>query len=184
MTSSLEKPLLSVAATATVLGVPIWVADLLLDLGALSAHRVNGARVVRHRELDSLRRRRDPSWRRPTEEQPSRTGDAQEREQARRKAIMRKIDREIPRSDLIFGGRWVEVASTGELFHPWGGDVYFAPAGVVYYVDETGSPRLLEPADPPSRAEIEKRRAAKEQRRADNEAAAKERWRQLRAGAR
>ena len=70
MTSSLEKPLLSVAATATVLGVPIWVADLLLDLGALSAHRVNGARVVRHRELDSLRRRRDPSWRRPTEEQP------------------------------------------------------------------------------------------------------------------
>ena len=68
MTSSLEKPLLSIAATAAVLDVPIWVADLLLDLGALHAHRVNGSRVVRHRELDSLRRRRDPSYRRPAEE--------------------------------------------------------------------------------------------------------------------
>ncbi|MGA8486294.1 MAG: hypothetical protein WB684_04405, partial [Gaiella sp.] len=63
VTSSLEKPLLSVAATAAVLGVPLWVADLLLDLGVLSAHRVNGARVVRHRELDALRRRRDPRYR-------------------------------------------------------------------------------------------------------------------------
>ena len=63
MTSSLEKPLLSVAATAAVLGVALWVADLLLDLGALSAHRVNSGRVVRHRELDALRRRRDPRYR-------------------------------------------------------------------------------------------------------------------------
>lgn len=68
MTSSLDKPLLSVAATAAALNVPVWVADLLLDLGALSAHRVHGVRRVRHRELDALRRRRDPAYCRPPEE--------------------------------------------------------------------------------------------------------------------
>ena len=118
------------------------------------------------------------------------TGTPQEQERARREfarqreiqAIMRRIDREIPRSELIFG-RWVEVASTGELFHPWLGDVWFAPEGVVYYVDETGFPRLLEPADPPSRAELERRQAAKEQRRADRAAAARKRREQMKAAA-
>ena len=118
------------------------------------------------------------------------TGTPQEQERARREfarqreiqAIMRRIDREIPRSDLIFG-RWVEVASTGELFHPWAGDVWFAPEGVVYYFDETGFPRLLEPADPRSRSELEKRKTAKEQRRADRAAAARKRREQLKAAA-
>jgi hypothetical protein len=53
--------------------------------------------------------------------------------------------------------------------------VGFAPEGIVYYMDETGFPRLLEPADPPNRAELARRQAAKEQRRADNEAATKAR---------
>lgn len=58
---------MSVAATAAVLDVPIWVMDLLLDLGAVSAHRVQGVRRVRHREVDALRRRRDPSYRKRSE---------------------------------------------------------------------------------------------------------------------
>jgi len=109
-------------------------------------------------------------------------GTPQEQERAWREfarqreiqAIMTRIDREIPRSELIFG-RWVEVESTGELFHPWAGDVWFAPEGVAYYVDETGFPRLLEPASPPNRVELARGQAAKEQRRADREAAAKTR---------
>ena len=116
-------------------------------------------------------------------------GTPQEQERAWREfakqreiqAIMTRIDREIPRSDLSFGARWIELESTGELFNPWAGDVWFAPEGVVYYIDSTGFPRLLEPADPPNRAELERRQAAKEQRRADRAAAAKERREQLKA---
>jgi hypothetical protein len=43
---------------------------------------------------------------------------------------------------------------------------------------------MLEPANPPSRAEIEKRQAAKEQRRRDQDLAAKARYDELRKGAR
>ena len=108
-------------------------------------------------------------------------GTPQEQERAWREfakqreiqAIITRIDREIPRSDLSFGARWIELESTGELFHPWGGDVWFAPEGVIFYMDETGFPRLLEPADPPNRAELARRQAAKEQRRADKEAETK-----------
>ena len=58
-----------------------------------------------------------------------------------------------------------------------------APDGVAYYMDETGFPRLLEPADPPTRAELVKRQVAKEERRADRAAAAKQRREQLKAAA-
>lgn len=107
----------------------------------------------------------------PAEQQEKRR---EYRRQQEARGIISNIEREVPRSDLIFGPRWVELESTGELFHPWGGDVMFAPKGVAYYIDETGFPRMLEPADPPSRAEIEKRKAAREQRRLEREAAAKE----------
>ena len=119
-------------------------------------------------------------------------GTPQEQERAWREfakqreiqAIMTRIDREIPRSELIFGRHWIEVAATGELFHPWAGDVWFAPEGVVYYMDASGFPRLLEPATPRTRAELELRQQEKEQRRADRAAAAKQRREQLKAAAR
>jgi hypothetical protein len=67
LTSSLEKPLLSIARAAQTIESPCWVLDLLIDLGALSVHRVEGVRRVRHREIDALRRRRDPSYRHRSE---------------------------------------------------------------------------------------------------------------------
>ena len=120
------------------------------------------------------------------------SGTVQEQEEAQRefrrqRAIrdtLATIKREIPRSDLTFGRRWIELESSGELFNPWAGDVGFAPKGVAYYMDETGFPQLLEPADPPTRVEQERRQAEKVQRRAEREAAARERREQLRAAAR
>lgn len=66
MTSSVERPLLSVASAAAVLDVPCWVVDLLVNKGALSATRVQGTLRVRHRELEALRRTHDPSYRKDT----------------------------------------------------------------------------------------------------------------------
>ena len=105
-------------------------------------------------------------------------GTVQEQEEAQRefrrqraiREILATVKREIPRSDLTFGRRWIELESSGELFNPWAGDVGFAPKGVAYYMDETGFPRLLEPADPPDRAELARRQAAKVKRRAAREA--------------
>ena len=53
-----------------------------------------------------------------------------------------------------------------------------------YFVARDGTPTMLEPADLSSRAELERKQARKEQRRAEREVAAKERRRQLRAVAR
>jgi hypothetical protein len=99
------------------------------------------------------------------------TGTPEEQEQARRRFrrerqirdILAVIKREIPRADLIFG-RWVEVESTGELFHPWAGDVGFSPEGVVYYMDEQAShscsSRPIPPTAPNSNAGNRRRSSA------------------------
>ena len=49
---------------------------------------------------------------------------------------------------------------------------------------QDGRPIMLEPADPPSRAELERRQNEKHKRRADREAEAKQRREQLKARAR
>lgn len=61
MTSSLDKPLLSVAATAAVLECPVWLVDVLIDRKLLYAHRVRGTPRVRHRELHAFIRANAPS---------------------------------------------------------------------------------------------------------------------------
>jgi hypothetical protein len=66
VTSSLEKPLVSIAGAAGLLRCECWMVHVLIDLKVLSAHRVQGTLRIRHRELDALRRRRDPSYRSET----------------------------------------------------------------------------------------------------------------------
>jgi hypothetical protein len=55
---------MSPAGVAAVIETPVWIVDLLIDLGAITAHRVQGQRRIRHRELEALRRNRDPQYRR------------------------------------------------------------------------------------------------------------------------
>lgn len=128
------------------------------------------------------------------------TGTPQEQEQARRaRARHMRIAgifnnsrlREIPRSELDFealGGRMIEhVASRdGDFYHQFGGDPQFTGDDVTaYYVTEDGTPVMLQRASSPSsRADLERIRARKEQRRLDQEEAAKEHRRKLRAAAR
>ena len=65
MTAPALTPLVSPARAASELGCPLWVLELLVDRGVLSAHRVNGQRKIRGHELNGLRRRRDPTFRDP-----------------------------------------------------------------------------------------------------------------------
>ena len=56
------------------------------------------------------------------------------------------------------------------LYRETGGDPEYARNVVAYYLNEDGYPVMLEPNDPPSRDELEERRAAREQRRVDRAA--------------
>lgn len=77
---------------------------------------------------------------------------------------------EIPRSRLVFGRYWIEDTETGQLYREVFGDPHYARNVVAHYIRSDQSPGMLEPADPPSRAEIERRRAARERRHAEREA--------------
>ena len=96
---------------------------------------------------------------------------------------------EIPRRELDFealGGRVIEhVASQdGDYYRLFGGDPQFTGDDVTkYFVAQDGTPTMLERCLNPasSRAELERKQAAKVERRLEREAAAKERRRQLRA---
>lgn len=112
-----------------------------------------------------------------------RSGTPEEMRQALREHQAAKLEQaiialkeELPRSELDFSGRhWIEHVPTGRFFTTFGGDPAYSPGVDHFYFTESGHPLMLEPADPPSRAELERRQAAKEQRRLDREAAAKER---------
>jgi hypothetical protein len=78
---------------------------------------------------------------------------------------------------------WLEDMQTGNLYREFGGDPHYAEQVVAYYLRADGSPVMLEPHDPPSLDEIERRRAAREKRRSDQAAAAKARYDALRKGA-
>jgi hypothetical protein len=67
VTSSLERPLLSPAGAAGLLGCPVWMIDVLVRRDLLSATRVRGTLRIRHRELEALRRTHDPSYRKTEE---------------------------------------------------------------------------------------------------------------------
>jgi hypothetical protein len=116
------------------------------------------------------------------------TGTPNEMQQARlehqralhAQGIIRRWD-EIPRSRLVFGRYWIEDTQTGNFYKEFGGDPGYAQSVVAHYVRSDGTPVMLEPADPPSRAELERRQARKEQRRLEREAESKERRRQLNA---
>ena len=118
------------------------------------------------------------------------TGTPDEMRQARREhrraldaqGIIRRWD-EIPRARLVFGRYWIEDESTGCFYREFGGDPGYAESVVAYYTSPDGWPIMLEPADPPSRAELERRQARKQQRRLEQEAASKERRRQIKAAA-
>ena len=86
---------------------------------------------------------------------------------------------EIPAERLVFSRHWIEDTETGNLYRLFGGDPGYARTVCAYYLED-GWPVMLELHDPPNRAEIEKRRAAKEQRRLDQEAARKARYDELR----
>jgi len=86
---------------------------------------------------------------------------------------------EIPAERLVFERHWIEDVETGNFYWPFAGDPGFAAGVVAYYVRD-GWPVMLEPANPPSRAELERRQAAKEQRRLDNDAARTARYEELR----
>ena len=86
---------------------------------------------------------------------------------------------EISAERLVHSRYWIEDTETGNLYREFGGDPGYARTVCAYYLRD-GWPVMLEPADPPSRDEIEKRRTAKERRRVDQAAAAKSHYDRLR----
>jgi len=117
---------------------------------------------------------------------------SEERRQARRerhaaehdRAVVQMMD-EIPRKQLLFSRHWIEDTSTGHLYRPFGGDPHLCGPDVTrYYVSQDGLVIMLERCtNPSSRTELEQMQARKQQRRQEREAAAKERYRKLRATA-
>ena len=89
---------------------------------------------------------------------------------------------EIPRSQLVFSKYWIEDEQ-GNFFREFGGDPAYAYTVRFFYFNPDGMPIMLEPADPPNRAELERRQARKEQRRIEREAAAKQRRAEMKAAA-
>ena len=55
----------------------------------------------------------------------------------------------------MFGRYWIEDESTGCFYREFGGDPGYAQNVCAYYTSSDGYPIMLEPADPPSRAELE-----------------------------
>ena len=74
---------------------------------------------------------------------------------------------------------WIEDTETGNLYREFFGDPGYAGSVCAYYLRD-GSPVMLEPNNPSSLAELEKRGAAKEQRRRDRADVAKARRDELR----
>ena len=110
------------------------------------------------------------------------TGTPEERDEARRDylrhqriaRIVNSPDKtEIPRSQLVFGPRWIEHEPTGDFYREFGGDAAYSDNAPVYYVTESGNAVLLERADPASRDELAQKRAAREARHAAQAAATK-----------
>jgi hypothetical protein len=85
---------------------------------------------------------------------------------------------EIPRKQLEFGRYWIEDTDTRNLYTVFGGDPHYAPNVKFYFTTADSVPTMLEPADPPSLDELERRQERKKQRRLERENAAKERRRQ------
>jgi hypothetical protein len=90
---------------------------------------------------------------------------------------------EIPAERIVSTRYWLEDTQSGDFYREFHGDPGYA-ASVVAYYERDGWPVMLEPASPRSRAELERRQAAKAKRRADHAAAAKLRYDELRKGAR
>jgi hypothetical protein len=90
---------------------------------------------------------------------------------------------EIPSDRLVFSRYWIEDTETGNLYREFGGDPGYAESVVAFY-ERDGWPVMLQPADPPSLDELERRQAAKAERRRDRAAAAKARYDELRKVAR
>ena len=112
----------------------------------------------------------------------TRAGVARVRQAEEIQAIMTRIDRRFPVGSEL--RRWVEVRRYGrDCFYRGVATVVVADEGRRYYVDETGFPGARASADLPNRAELVKRRAAKETARRDRAAAAKQRREQLQASA-
>ena len=80
---------------------------------------------------------------------------------ARTAAAIINSETEIPRKQLEFGRYWIEDTDTGNLYTVFGGDPQFAPTVQFYFTNTHGAPTMLEPPDPPSRDELERRRALK-----------------------
>jgi hypothetical protein len=90
---------------------------------------------------------------------------------------------EIPAERLVHSRYWLEDTETGNLYREVFGDPAFCDGVCAYCRRADGSPVMLEPHDPPSRSVLEKRRAAKEQRRIDQAASRKAHYAELREGA-
>jgi hypothetical protein len=86
---------------------------------------------------------------------------------------------EIPAERIVVARYWIEDTETGNLYRELGGDPGYAET-VVAYFEREGWPVMLEPADPPSLAEIERRKAAREERRQRRAEAAQARRDELR----
>jgi len=104
---------------------------------------------------------------------------------AHARAVISLMD-EVPRKQLLFSRHWIEDTSTGHFYRPFGGDPQLCGPDVTkYYVSQDGLVITLERCtNPSSRTELEQMQARKQQRRLEQEAAAKERRAQLRAAAR
>jgi hypothetical protein len=61
VTSSLDRPLVSVAGAAAILECPVWLVDVLVSRKLLCATRVQGTPRIRHRELHAFIRANAPS---------------------------------------------------------------------------------------------------------------------------
>ena len=90
---------------------------------------------------------------------------------------------EIPRARLEFGRYYVTDTGTDELFLVHRGESAGPIPIAASYVNSEGDAVFLEPANPPNRAELERRQAAKEQHRRDQDAARKSHYAELRKAA-
>ena len=79
--------------------------------------------------------------------------------------------------------RFIEHLPTGNLYWEFHGDAGHRSDSHHYYVRQDGALVVLQPADPPSRDELERRQSRKAALRLEREAAAKERREQLKAAA-
>jgi hypothetical protein len=91
---------------------------------------------------------------------------------------------EIPSARLVHSRHWIEDTETGNLYREFRRRPQPPLSRSAPTTFEPTAGRSARAARPPSREEIEKRRAARERRRLDQAAAAKARYDELRKGAR